>query len=188
MSCRDRRSRSRRHQNLLPGLFREALSSAPLPAAPLRTGAPPRPMLRRTSQQDYDVLASGEPGNRSAHVRSSDLHVSSSANFSESALISFERRKTWWSTALASPVHRTRVGTRLPKDLGEHADRACSAFRKVPASSKTAVNVMRTVDVTLDRGVLMTSRHCCWKELHGYRPVRNYWWKFTNEFVNIASA
>jgi len=31
------------------------------------------------------------------------------------AQISFERRKTWWSTPVASSVQRTEVGTRLPK-------------------------------------------------------------------------
>lgn len=60
--------------------------------------------------------------------------------------------------------------------------------RKVPAIQKTAVNVMRTEEISEDVCISMTSRHFQMNYLHGDEIVNDVPAKFSAIFKNIPIA
>jgi hypothetical protein len=83
---------------------------------------------------------------------------------------------------------RTRVGTRLPKGLGSTLIERARRLRKVSATLKTAVNVMRTVGLSEEMCFLMTSGHFQKKDLHPEQPNMRSIEEFPNHSVKSTST
>lgn len=68
-----------------------------------------------------------------------------------------------------TPVNTPEWALDYPRVSGSTLIERPAPFRKVPATQKTAVNAMRTVETSNEKSILMTSGHLEMKYLHS-RP------------------